>query len=86
MTQSTMTQTKSQTSQSLTDSQRESLIEFLAKHWLDCMDMRDLERFFFDIQTEYLRDYSDEELIGEIEDVTSEEDFALIVNGEYNEA
>ena len=86
MTQSTMTQTKSQTSQSLTDTQRESLVEFLAKHWLDCMDMRDLERFFFDVQTEYLRDYSDEELIGEIEDVTSEEDFALIVNGEYNEA
>ena len=80
------TVTKSQTSQSLTDTQRESLIEFLAKHWLDCMDMRDLERFFLDIQTDYLRDYSDEELIGEIEDVTSEEDFALIVNGEYNEA
>ena len=86
MTQSTMTQTKSQTSQSLTGTQRESLIEFLAKHWLDCMDMRDLERFFLDIQTDYLRDYSDEELIGEIEDVTSEEDFALIVNGEHNEA
>ena len=50
------------------------------------MDMRDLERFFLDIQTDYLRDYSDEELIGEIEDVTSEEDFALIVNGEHNEA
>jgi len=64
---------------SLTDSQRDSLIEFLAKHWLDSMSTRDLERFFLDIQADYLKEYTDEELIGEIEDVTSEEDFQLII-------
>lgn len=86
MTQSTMTQTKSQTSQSLTDSKRESLVEFVAKYWLDSMSLKDLERFFYEVQTEYLREYSDEELIGEIEDITDDEEFQLIISGAADEA
>jgi LmbE family N-acetylglucosaminyl deacetylase len=58
---------------------REALIEFLATHWLDSMSNKDLETFFYDIQTDYLQSYSDEELIGEIEDVMSEEDFHLFI-------
>ena len=86
MTQSTMTQTKSQTFQSLTDSKRESLVEFVAKYWLDSMSLKDLERFFYEVQTEYLREYSDEELIGEIEDITDDEEFQLIISGAADEA
>lgn len=81
-----MTQTKSQTFQSLTDSQRESLVEFVAKYWLDSMSLKDLERFFYEVQTEYLREYSDEELIGEIEDITDDEEFQLIISGAVDEA
>lgn len=77
---------QSPTSQSLTDSQRDSLIEFLAKYWLDSMDVKDLERFFYDTQTEYLTSYTDTELIGEIEDVTSDEDFQLLISEVESEA
>lgn len=79
------TVTKSPTSANLTSEQRATLIEFLAKYWLDNVSMRDLEQFFLEVQTEYLQEYTNEELINEIEDVTSEEDFALIINGELNE-
>lgn len=74
------TVTKSQTSQSLTPEKREALIEFMAQRWLDGMDGRDLERFFLDIQTEYLGEYSDQELINELEDITDEDEFEAIIN------
>jgi hypothetical protein len=46
------------------------------------MDLRDLERFFIDVQMEYLKDYTDEELIGEIEDLTDAEEFNAMVEVE----
>lgn len=58
---------------------RDALIEFLAKHWLDTVSTRDLEGFFYDAQIDYLQSYSDEELISEIEDVMSEEDFHIFI-------
>lgn len=63
----------------LTAPQREALIQFLSKHWLESMSIRDLERFFYEAQTDYLVSYSDSELIGEIEDVLSQEDFELLI-------
>ncbi len=72
--------TKLQTSQSLTDEKREALIELLAQRYLDSMSLRDLERFFLDIQTEYLQEYTDAELIGEVEDYTTEEEFEELIN------
>jgi hypothetical protein len=74
------TPTKSPISQSLTDEKREVLIELLAQRYLDSMSGRDLERFFLDIQAEYLREYTDAELIGEIEDYTTNEEFAELFN------
>jgi hypothetical protein len=44
------------------------------------MSGRDLERFFLDIQTEYLQDYTDTELISEIEDYTTNEEFEELIN------
>jgi hypothetical protein len=44
------------------------------------MDYRDLERFFFDVQAEYLKEYTDSELIGEVEDCTSNEEFEELFN------
>lgn len=67
---------KSPTYPSLTANKREALIELLAQRYLDGMSGRDLERFFLDIQTDYLQDYTDDELIGEIEDMTTEEEYA----------
>lgn len=65
---------------------RDSLIEFLATYWLDSMSNKDLETFFYDVQTDYLQSYSDEELVGEIEDVMSEEDFKLFIKEVKGEA
>ena len=59
----------------LSEKQREVLSEFIALRYLDSMDMRDLERFFIDTQMEYLKDYTDVELIGEIEDLTDTAEF-----------
>ena len=81
MTQSTVTQTKPLTSP-LSEAQRETLSEFIALKYLDSMDLRDLERFFIDVQMEYLKDYTDEELIGEIEDLTDTEEFNAMVEVE----
>lgn len=83
---SLQTATKSLTSQPLTDSQRASLQEFIANYWLDNASLKDLERFFYETQFEYLTSYSDEELVGEIEDITSDEDFELILGNEDDEA
>jgi hypothetical protein len=60
---------------SLTLEKRSALAEFLVDRYLDGMSYRDLERFFCDIQLEYLGSYTDEELIGAIEDNTTEEEF-----------
>jgi hypothetical protein len=81
MTTSAVTQTKPLTSP-LSEAQRETLSEFIALKYLDSMDLRDLERFFIDVQMEYLKDYTDEELIGEIEDLTDTEEFNAMVEVE----
>jgi hypothetical protein len=44
------------------------------------MDSRDLERFFFDVQMEYLKEYTDTELADALEDVTDEDEFDAAVN------
>jgi hypothetical protein len=70
------------TSLSLTDRQREVLSEFIALRYLESMDMKDLERFFIDTQMEYLKDYTDDELIGEIEDMVETEEFNAMLEVE----
>jgi hypothetical protein len=72
--------TQSPISQSLTDEQRERLIDLVATRYLDGMDGRDLERFFFDVQTEYLKEYTDQELLSEVEDITSEDEYNEVLN------
>jgi hypothetical protein len=74
------TPTKSQTSQSLTDEQRDRLIDLVATRYLDGMDLRDLERFFYDIQRDYLQEYTDEELLETVEDVTDEDEYNEVIN------
>jgi hypothetical protein len=71
---------QSPTSQSLTVEQRDCLIDLIATRYLDGMDIRDLERFFFDIQAEYLKEYTDEELLGAVEDVTNEDEYNEVIN------
>jgi hypothetical protein len=63
------------TSQSLTVEKRAALIELLAQRYLDSMSLKDLERFFVDVQNGYLQECTDSELIGEVEDCTSNEEF-----------
>jgi hypothetical protein len=72
--------TQSLTSQSLTVEQRDYLIDLVAMRYLDSMNGRDLERFFFDIQAEYLKEYTDEELLGAVEDVTNEDEYNEVIN------
>ena len=74
------TLTKSPTSQSLTAEQRDRLIDLVAERYLDGMDGRDLERFFLDIQTDYLNEYTDEELLGAVEDVFQNDNIEEILN------
>jgi hypothetical protein len=63
---------------SLTPEKRSALVEWLVERYLDGMTTRDLERFFVDIQLDYIGSYTDEELIGEIEDNTTEEEYAQL--------
>jgi hypothetical protein len=72
--------TQSLTSQSLTVEQRDYLIDLVAMRYLDSMNGRDLERFFLDTQAEYLREYTDEELLGAVEDVTDEDEYNEVIN------
>ena len=72
---SLQTPTQSPTSLSLEPKVRAELIEWLASHWLENMSGRDLERFFLDIQYDYLGSYSDEELVEEIIGNMGEETF-----------
>jgi hypothetical protein len=81
MTTSAVTQTKPLTSP-FSEAQRETLSEFIALKYLDSMDLRDLERFFIDVQMQYLGDYTDEELIGEIEDLMDTEEFNAMMEVE----
>jgi hypothetical protein len=74
------TPTKSPISLSLTDEQREYISDLIATRYLDNMDNRDLERFFFDVQMEYLKEYTDAELVDALEDVTDEEEFDAAIN------
>jgi hypothetical protein len=67
-------------SPSLTDDQREYISDLVATRYLDQMDGRDLERFFFDVQMEYLKDYTDAELVNALEDVTDEDEFDAAIN------
>jgi hypothetical protein len=62
--------------------QRETLAEFIALKYLDAMDVRDLERFFIDVQMEFLADYTDEEMIAEIEDMVETEEFNAMMEVE----
>ena len=81
MTTSAVTQIKPLTSP-LSEAQRETLAESIALRYLESMDLRDLERFFLGIQSDYLKDYTDEELIGEIEDLTETEEFNAMMEVE----
>jgi len=63
---------------SLTPEKRSALAEWLVERYLDGMTIRDLERFFIDIQLDYIGSYTDEELIGEIEDNTTEEEYTQL--------
>jgi len=81
MTTSTVTQTKPLTSP-LSEAQRETLAESIALRYLESMDLRDLERFFIDVQMQYLGDYTDEEMLAEIEDLTETEEFNAILEVE----
>jgi hypothetical protein len=65
----------SPTSPSLTNEQRESLAESIALRYLDSMNGRDLEQFFIEVQLEHIREYTDTELIGELEDLMDAEEF-----------
>ena len=77
---SLQTPMKSQTSLSLTDEQRAHIAELVAQRYLDSMDGRDLERFFLDIQLDYLKEYTDAELVDALEDVTDEDEFDAAIN------
>lgn len=79
MTQSTPTPIKSLTLAALNPDQRYRLIEFIADRYLDNMDVDDLARFFREAQREYLDEYTDEELVGALEDITHEDEYEEIM-------
>jgi hypothetical protein len=64
----------------LSTEQRERLIELVADRYLYQMDLRDLETFFLETQAQYLADYTDQELLAEVEDLTSDFEYEEIVN------
>lgn len=70
----------SKTMATLTEDQRFRLVDFLAERYLTLQSRETLERFFFDAQVEYLREYSDEELLGELEDFTTEDELEDLIN------
>jgi hypothetical protein len=63
----------------LTPDQREDLKHQMAYRWLDQMSIRDLERVFLEMQVDYLESFTDDELLGEIEDNFMEAEFASIM-------
>ncbi len=72
--------TKSLTSQSLTVEQRHQLIELVSERYLDSMDVDSLALFFLEVQREYLKEYTDEELLGAVEDITDEDEYNEVIN------
>lgn len=62
--------------------QRSVLIDKIAEKYLDSMDGRGLEQFFYDVQTEYLASYEDEELLSEAESLVEENEFQEIMGYE----
>ena len=86
MTTSLQTPMQSQTSvKSLTDAQRKPLRELIARYWLEGLDLEDLEAFFIDTQMEYMNDWSDGELIEEIENVLDTAEFNTMLSEIGNE-
>ena len=71
--------TQSPISQSLTEAQRENLIELVSERYLQSMDSRDLERFFLDVQSEYLSEYTDAELLEEVDNVLDNEEYQEVL-------
>jgi len=71
--------TKPPTSPSLTNSQRSRVRELIAERWLDGMEFCDLAEFFRDTQIDYLGEWSDAELIDEVGDLTSDEEYQEIL-------
>jgi len=65
---------------SLTPEKRSALVEWLIERYLDGMTTRDLAQFFIDIQLDYIGSYTDEELIGEIEDMSTQEEYTELLN------
>jgi hypothetical protein len=72
--------TQSLTSQSLTVEQRCQLIQLVSERYLDCMDVDALALFFLEAQREYLQEYTDEELLGAVEDITDEDEYNEVIN------
>lgn len=70
----------------LSSDQRDGVAELLAQRYLDGMDIRDLERFFLEITIDAYSSYSDEELLGELEDMTDEQEFNELIEAIVNEA
>jgi hypothetical protein len=64
----------------LTVEQRDYLIDLVAIRYLDGMNVKDLERFFYDIQRNYMQEYTDEELLDAVEDVTDEDEYNEVLN------
>jgi hypothetical protein len=64
----------------LTVEQRDHLIDLVAIRYLDGMNVKDLERFFYDIQRNYMQEYTDEELLDAVEDVTDEDEYNEVLN------
>jgi hypothetical protein len=48
----------------------------ITERYLDQMNGRDLERFFLDVQGDYLSEYTDSELLREVDDVLEEEEYS----------
>jgi hypothetical protein len=72
--------TQSPISRSLTAEQRERAKDLLCERWLESMTLRDLEVYFYDTNREYLESYSEAELISELEDYTTDEEFQEFMN------
>lgn len=58
--------------------QRCDIIERIAERYLDSMDGRGLEQFFFDVSTERLAGCDDDELVSELEQLIDEDEFQEI--------
>jgi hypothetical protein len=72
--------TQSLTSQSLTVELRYRLIQLVSERYLDSMDVDSLVLFFLEVQREYLQEYTDEELLSAVDDVTDSNEYEEILN------